>query len=208
MQPEPGAVHVCTPRRRQSLDEVQVHWQRQGKVKRLLHKHLPVTPAELTLLHIAPEVSFYQLRRAVAEAEFLKLVTLDQVGAVLGSGKPGSAALRAALECHRPQLARTRKGLEEKFLLLVEGHSLPIPDVNVSIAGWLVDAVWFGLKIVVELDSHLAHGTRTKLERDHRRDLELRAAGYTVLRYTWQQVTETPELVMTDLARHGIRPTA
>ena len=59
-------------------------------------------------------------------------------------------------------------------------------------------------KVIVELDSQLAHGTPARLENDHKRDLELRAAGYTVLRYTWQQITETPELVVADLVRHGI----
>jgi len=38
-----------------------------------------------------------------------------------------------------------------------------------------------------------------RLESDHRRDLALRAAGYTVLRYTWHQVTRTPDRVMADL---------
>lgn len=171
------------------------------RFERVLHRRLPVTPPAQTLLDIAGVVRFTQLRRALAEAEFLKLVTLDEVAAVLGRGKPGSAALRVALECHRPQLARTKSRLEEILLLLCERYSLTPPEVNVWVAGWLVDAVWFEQEVIVELDSHLAHGTPTRLEHDHRRDLELRAAGYIVLRYTWQQLTETPELVIADLRR-------
>ena len=162
---------------------------------------LPVTPPAQTLLDIAGRVRFQELRRALAEAEFLKLLTLEEVEQALGRGRPGSAALRVALECHNPRLARTKRGLEEKFLLLCERHALPPPDVNVWVAGWLVDAAWFDRQVVVELDSHLAHGTASKLEHDHRRDLDLRAAGYTVLRYTWQQVTDTPERVVADLRR-------
>ena len=64
-----------------------------------------------------------------------------------------------------------------------------------------MDAVWFEHKVVVELDSQLAHGTAARLEKDHRRDLALRGAGFTVLRYTWAQLTQTPELVLTDLRR-------
>ena len=196
----PRRFHVCTPRQRRSLVGVRVHARRH--LPRHWHKQLPVTPPARTLLDIASQkIGFQQLRRALAEAEFLKLVTLDEVEAELGPGKPGSARLRAALECHRPQLARTRKGLEEQFVLLCERHSLHLPDVNVWVAGWLVDAVWFEQKVVVELDSQLAHGTATRLEKDHRRDLALRGAGFTVLRYTWAQLTETPELVLADLRR-------
>jgi very-short-patch-repair endonuclease len=154
------------------------------------------------MLDIAGVVRLSQLRRALAEAEYLRLVTLDEVEAALGRGRPGSAALRAALACHRPELARTKSLLEEKFLLLCERHSLTPPDVNISIAGWLVDAVWFDEQVAVELDGHAAHDTPTAFERDHRRDLDLRAAGYTVLRYTWTQVTEQPGLVASDLLSH------
>jgi predicted transcriptional regulator of viral defense system len=196
----PRRFHVCTPRQRRSLAGVRVHARRD--LLRHWHKQLPVTPPAQTLLDIAGQkIGFQRLRRALAEAEFLKLVSLGEVEAVLGRGKPGSARLRAALECHRPQLARTRKGLEEQFLLLCERHSLHLPDVNVWVAGWLVDAVWFERKVVVELDSHLAHGTPARLEKDHRRDLDLRAAGYTVLRYTWHQLTQTPAVVLADLRR-------
>ena len=192
-------VHVSVAGKRLSRRGVRVHQRK--RVKRVRHKHFPVTPPARTLLDIASQVRFTELRRALAEAEFLRLVTLTDVEAVLGRGKPGSAALRAALDCHNPRLAQTRKGLEEKFLLLCERHSITRPDVNVWAAGWLVDAAWFDERVIVELDSHLAHGTPARLESDHQRDLALRAAGYTVMRYTWQQLTETPELVVADLRR-------
>ena len=197
LEAAPGCLHVCTPRRMKSLPDVNVHGDR--RVDRVWHNRLPVTTPAQTLLDIAGAVRLSQLRRALAEAEFLKLVTLDEVAAVLGRGKPGSARLRAALECHRPQLAHTKSMLEEKFVLLCERCSFTPPAVNVEIAGRLVDAVWSEHKIVVELDGHLAHGTPARLESDHRRDLALRAAGYTVLRYTWHQVTRTPDRVMADL---------
>jgi very-short-patch-repair endonuclease len=153
------------------------------------------------LLDIADEVTFTQLRRALAEAEYQKLVTLEEVEAALGRGKPGSARLRAAFECHRPQLARTKSVLEEKFILLCERHSLTPPDVNVEVAGYEVDAVWFEAKLAVELDGRTAHSTPRAIERDHQRDMDLRAAGYTVLRYTWQQITQRAEQVAAELRR-------
>jgi hypothetical protein len=143
-----------------------------------------------------------ELRRALAEAEYQQLVTLDEVRGVLGRGKPGSAALRVAIECHNPQLARTKSKLEELLISVCERYSVTRPDgVNCWVAGWLVDAVWFEQKVVAELDGYAAHSTPARLERDHRRDLDLRAAGFRVLRYTWQQLMLEPERVVADLRR-------
>jgi very-short-patch-repair endonuclease len=202
LKAQPALVHVSAPGKRSSLPSVRVHCRR--KVKRVLHKGLPVTPPTQTLLDIAAEVEFEDLRRALAEAEYLRLVTLDDVEQVLGRGRPGAVKLRAALETHRPQLARTRSKLEEKFVLLCERHSLAQPAMNVKVAGRRVDAVWLKQQVVVELDSRLAHSTARAIENDHRRDLDLRAAGFTVLRYTWRQLVDEPERVVADLRRHGI----
>jgi hypothetical protein len=201
---QPRRIHVCSPSRRRSLDDVRVHGEKD--FERIWHKRLPVTPPAQTLLDIAAVVRLRELRRALAEAEYLRLVTIDEVDAVLGRGKPGSAALRAALEWHRPELARTKSLMEEMFLLLCERYSLPPPAVNVWIGRWQVDAVWFEHKVAVELDSRLAHDLPSRLEEDHQRDLELRAAGYVVLRYTWRQLRDQPELVVADLRRHGLTP--
>jgi predicted transcriptional regulator of viral defense system len=125
LKTEPRRLHVCSPVRRRSLQSVRVHCRR--TIERIWHNRLPLTPPAQTLLDIAGAVGLRELRRALAEAEYLRLVTLDEVDAVLGRGKPGSAALRAALKCHRPQLARTKRGLEEKFLCSASDTALPHP---------------------------------------------------------------------------------
>jgi len=192
-------VHVCTPRQRPSLPAVCVRGRR--SFERVRHRRLPVTPPARTLLDIASEVRFKELRRALSEAEYLRLVTVDEVRAQLGRGKLGAAAMRRALARHDSRLARTKQGLEEEFFALCERVDLAPDDVNVWISGWRVDAVWYDQCVIVELDSRTAHEASWRLDNDHRRDLALRAAGYTVLRYTWRQVTETPELVAADLRR-------
>ena len=196
---EPERIHVVAKRRCLSLPGLRVHHRRE--FKRVIHNRLPVTPPAETLLGMAAVLRLSPLRRALAEAEFQRLVTLDEVEAVLGCGRPGSTRLRTALECHRPELARTKSALEERFFHLCERSDFLLPDVNVIVAGHLVDAVWFDQQVAVELDGHAAHDTHSAMERDRRRDLDLRAAGYTLLRYTWQQVTETPDLVVADLRR-------
>jgi very-short-patch-repair endonuclease len=45
------------------------------------------------------------------------------------------------------------------------------------------------------------HRGSTAFEDDHARDLDLRAAGYTVLRFTDRQLEEEPGRVAADVAR-------
>ncbi len=52
---------------------------------------------------------------------------------------------------------------------------------------------------MVELDGHESHAKPAAVERDRRRELKLRRAGFEVRRYTWQQVTRDPDAVVADL---------
>ena len=180
---------------------------RRREVEAATHRELSVTSVRLALLDAASALPFGQLRRALAEAEYRRLVTLDEVGGILRQGRPGSRALRRALALHQPRLARTRSVLEERFLSLCERYSIPMPEVNVPLCGFTVDALWRRERVVVELDGRSAHGSDERVENDRARDLALRAAGHTVLRYTWNQVSRRARLVAADVrAALGLQP--
>jgi very-short-patch-repair endonuclease len=53
---------------------------------------------------------------------------------------------------------------------------------------------------VVEVDGYAYHGSRAAFERDRRRDADLTAAGYRVVRITWRQLTSEPHAVVARLA--------
>ncbi len=197
---EPKRIHVSVAGERRPTREVAVHGRR-PRLEGVTHRRLPVTPVAQTLLDLAAVASPDALRRALAEAEYCRLVDLDALGALAERGVPGSAALRAALARHRPELALTRSILEERFVALCESGNVPMPRVNAGTCGLTVDALWERERVVVELDGHAAHATVTAIERDRRRELRLRAAGYAVLRYTWHQITHQPRLVTADLRR-------
>jgi hypothetical protein len=126
---------------------------------------------------------------------------LEEAYALATQAVAGSAALRAALDRHMPQLARSRSVLEERFLALCETHGIPLPEMNAAVCGLTVDALWRAERVIVELDGHRAHGTPARAERDRRRELSLRAARFSVHRYTWQQVTEADRDVAADVIR-------
>ncbi len=55
--------------------------------------------------------------------------------------------------------------------------------------------------MVVEIDGHGGHASRAQMDRDRRRELRLRALGFTVVRYTETQLIEEPDRVARDLGK-------
>jgi hypothetical protein len=99
----PTQLAVSAPGHRSSIDGVRIHHPRH--LERVWHRDLPVTPPARTLLDLAACVPRAELRRALAEAFYLRLATPGAVEAAFTRGHPGSAALREALAAHTPQLA-------------------------------------------------------------------------------------------------------
>ncbi len=99
------------------------------------------------------------------------------------------------------ELAATLSELERRFLELCEAADVPLPEVNGRIGRMRVDAVWRTVGLAVELDGSAAHSHWAASKRDQQRELALRARGFQVIRYTWEQVTRRPDAVIADLRR-------
>ena len=87
----------------------------------------------------------------------------------------------------------TRSELESLFLKLCRQHRLPAPEVNVRIAGILIDFVWRKRQLVVETDGYRYHRGRISFEDDRARDLRLRSHGFEVVRLSYSQVARQPK---------------
>jgi hypothetical protein len=194
----PSEIHVATPRRTSSIPGVCVH--RPRRVERVLVRGLPVTPLERVVLDFSATQPPFQVRRLLAEADYRRRLDVERVQEAMGQGRAGTAGARRALAHHLPELAATRSVLEERFLGLCGERGIRLPELNVLVAGHLVDALWRPERVVVELDGHEAHARAAAVERDRRRELELRRAGCLVLRYTWSQVTGAAPAVAAGLA--------
>jgi hypothetical protein len=90
---------------------------------------------------------------------------------------------------------RTRSDLEALFLALVERYGLPHPEVNVKLGRWTVDFLWRAERLVVEIDVWTYHRGSVAFHDD----LDLRAAGYAVHRFTDIQLESEPERVVADI---------
>jgi very-short-patch-repair endonuclease len=156
-------------------------------------KHgIPVTTPARTLIDLADVLPRRRLERALDEAAYLRL---DVANLQPLPGRRGSGTLAEALMRHDAGGTRTRSDLEERMLGLLHRFRLPAPEVNSSIEGHTVDFVWREQRLVVETDGWAAHGTRGAFERDRRRDADLLAAGWRVLRISYERLEREPAWV-------------
>jgi hypothetical protein len=194
-----ATVHLSTPRHVRARRGIVVHSRCQ--LAREWHRGLPVAPVGELLLQYAAAACLDDLRYALSQAQYHDLLDLDEARRACGRGRRGSAKLKAALGRHLPQLAVTASRFERRMLHLCEEHDLPLPECNAWIEGFKVDAVWQEHKLIVELDGKDGHASWDRIRSDHHRDLIHRAAGFTTLRYVWEQFDSHGHLVAADIAR-------
>jgi very-short-patch-repair endonuclease len=156
-----------------------------------VHRAIPTTTPERTLIDLGTVLRPHQLDRAVREAEYLRLVDFAELARLLDRhrGRRGTAHLRSAIAAAAKSMAATRSDLEDRFRTLVLAANLPTPlfnqtlDLNATTT-IEVDVVWPDHKVIVELDGYAAHATRDAFVRDRRRDRAALAAGFVVMRFT------------------------
>jgi hypothetical protein len=196
----PAVIRVDAPGRSRCRPGIDIH--HPACVERTWHRNLPVALLPEAVLAAAPSLSRNALRLVLARAEFERQLDLAAIEAALRSGRTGSTAVRAALDDHLPQLARCANRFEREFVLLCERFGLPIPDPNERIGRYRPDMLWREQRLIVELDGHDAHSTAAQLAADARRQAELEGRGFTVIRFTWSDLTERPAEVAVAVAMY------
>jgi len=162
---------------------------------------IPCTSVSRTLLDLAAIVNRRVLERVCDQAEVLRVLDWTAIGALLerAQGRPGIRRLRLVLDALDFSEGVTRSELERRFLALCRRADLPSPAVNqwLAMAGEeiQVDFVWHRARVIAETDGFRTHGTRRAFERDRRRDRLLSLAGWTVVRFTWDDLTSDPKHV-------------
>lgn len=159
---------------------------------------IPVTTPARTLVDLAAIVEVDELARACHEAGVLHRTTPGQVHAVLARrpNRSGAAELRRVL---RGEVRVALSRLERRFLELLQGDELALPQTNRTAGGRRVDCRWPELRLTVELDGYRYHGSRHAWEQDRRREREARARGDEFRRYTYGDVFEHPRLMLREL---------
>jgi very-short-patch-repair endonuclease len=167
---------------------------------------IPITTPARTLLDLAEVAPSRDVEQAYAAALRMKLVTPDAMREMVSRhpAHRGAPLWRQLLAQHDAP-AFTRSEAEEKLLELTRSARLPRPELNVVVLGYEVDFLWRKERVVVEVDGYAFHATPRAFVTDRRRDAELTAAGYRVLRFTWDDLDGDRLPVIARLAQALVR---
>ena len=166
---------------------------------------IPATTAERALLDVAGTLPEHRLRRALRQAQYLKITTIGSLVEVLhgpgpmrGRKKLGRILARSA--------APTGSELEDAVLDLILGGGLVHPLVNAPlyVAGRTVipDFCWPEQRLVIEADGP-HHDDPFERAADPERQRILEAHGYRVVRVTWEQAIAQPAATLRRFADAG-----
>jgi very-short-patch-repair endonuclease len=196
----PPAPEVTAPTERR-VEGVRTHRERHPLPRNsdvTAWRGIPMTTPARTLVDLAAVLSEDELARACHEAGVHHRTTPAQVEAVLKRrpNSPGAGKLRAVL---RGRVAVTLSRLEKRFLERLRRAGLPLPETNRAAGSKRVDCRWPEHRLTVELDSYTYHRSRHAWEQDRRREREAYARGDEFRRYTYGDVFERPEQMLTEL---------
>jgi len=166
---------------------------------------IPVTTAERTLLDLAAVLPAHRLRRAVRQAQFLKLTTVGSLAAALAG--PGPRRGRAKLaRIIATGAAPTQSELEDAVLDLIQrgGFAHPLVNEPLFLDGRRIvpDFLWPEQRLVIEADGP-HHDDPLGRAADRERQAILEAAGYRVVRITWDQAIARPAATLRRIGEAG-----
>lgn len=166
-------------------------------VQPILRSGIPTTPVPRTLLDLGAVLRIEQVRLAIDDARRRELVDWDELLTTLvrhaRRGRDGVGTLRCVLDDHYGEVAVSDSGFERLVVsaLLAGGLPAPVLQHQVRIGGrmYRLDLAYPEARLAIELDGSV-HMERDVWEADHARQNALILAGWTLLRFTWNDYRE------------------
>jgi very-short-patch-repair endonuclease len=158
-----------------------------------------------TVLDICATVDPDVAERVANSALRLGLTTLPRLtwrlDGIARSGRPGVAQARVVLDRLR-NVPCTASDLETLCVQLLRAAGITLTrQYRVVVAGRFigrVDLAEPSRKLAIEVDGRKGHGPE-QFQRDRTRQNDLVLLGWTVLRFTWDDVTKRPDYVVTSV---------
>jgi hypothetical protein len=207
LRSRPDTVHLTSRRTRRAKRSFVTHTADLARADLARRDGIPVTSLSRTILDIAVSSRPRTVKRYIQLANDEKVFDLGEMQDVLArtKGHRGQAKVRAALDLYEEDPPFTRSGLEERFLAVMREAGLPVPSMNLFVAGYEIDAYWPEQRFGVELDVYETHGSRLSFEEDRERDDALLHAGIETTRVTGRRLDREPDAVVDSVRRHLAR---
>ncbi|GMU78877.1 MAG: hypothetical protein AMXMBFR46_16700 [Acidimicrobiia bacterium] len=175
---------------------------------------IPVTTIARTLFDLAGHVHPGRAERALDNALARQFVTLPSCWRVLDDlaehGRSGTVLFRELLTVRNGGYVAPASELERRLIDVLVSRGLPMPEREIDLGDrdrWLgrVELVYGDDRLLIEADSRLHHSSFLDQQADRARDNGFMAAGYRVLRFTWDDVVTRPGWVAETVrrARHA-----
>ena len=121
-------------------------------------------------------------------------------------GRPAVPRVRALVDRDRRR-GEGESCLESEGLRRITEAGLALPRCQVARVRAdgrraRVDLLWDEARLVAELDGHETHATRRHRQADAERAAALELAGWRVISFTYEDVTERPSYVIATIAAH------
>lgn len=222
-----GMELVCTPdllsvtvaRNRSGLSRpgATIHRSTLAADDRTLRDGVWVTTALRTVLDLSRSLPLPEAVAVADSALRRTLVTVEELTAGLCRLPPGVGRVRVA---HVLRLVDPESGSVLESLCRVLLHQAGLAPEQTQLAlrtaggRWIgrVDFAWPSARLVVETDGFAFHADRASYRKDRRRGNALVLAGWSVLRFSWEDVVHHPdevvEAVRAALAERARRHTA
>ena len=198
-------VHVVSSVRRSAVSGIVVHRGAvgAGDVLPVADGVLVTAPAR-TAVDCLAQLPFEDAYRLWAFVSTHSVITRPQLAAAARErlGLKGTPALLTLL---RHTSSGAASEAERRFHLLLHGAAVQGWTPNVAVHDddgviGVVDVLFERERVVVEIDGWSTHRDQDSFVRDRRRQNRLVAAGYTVLRLTWEDIVAQGPRVLTELS--------
>lgn len=159
---------------------------------------VPVTTVARTVIDMARSSDFDAGVVVTDSALHLRLTSKKELSQVLAECDHIAGTRRAADVIEFAD-SRSESVLESIGRVVFKECGLPPPDLQVEIADEefvaRVDFLWPMYRTIAEVDGAMKYDDRSRAMAQLRRDARLRAAGYEVVHFNWQEITKTPQAV-------------
>lgn len=162
---------------------------------------VPVTSGPRTVVDLARKLPFMEAVVVADSALHLDRASRGELDVVLDhcKGWPGIGRAKKAIGFADPD---AESPLESCGRVILHEHGIEPPLVQEAIHGehytYYADLCWPGRKTIVEFDGKVKYqdGKQETLDKQFERDRVLRDAGYQVIHVTWDELFDTPDVVI------------